>query len=160
MRVLLDFSFLTVFSLFPPCFLAVFLNLWHRPTRPPPVEGLIRLTCLLWKSALCEIFCHPIPLGWFRVGTSLIWTNSWTTLLVAELYAYLLEKKLVTTIFSKPRDGPPSLSFDTFKKCVHLRYRIQDLIDNKLIQFTTRSGWMSSPIPCLLIWKGTWMLSL
>ena len=66
---------------------------------------------------------------------------------MAELYAYLLEKKLVTPIFAKPRDGPPLLSFDPSKKCehdfmvkghtseecVHLKHQIQDLIDNKLV---------------------------
>ena len=82
---------------------------------------------------------------------------------MAELYAYLLEKKLVTPIFVKPRDGPPLPGFDPSKKCehhfgaerhtleecVHLRHRIQDLIDNKLIQFdnTTRSNAITNPLP-------------
>ena len=38
---------------------------------------------------------------------------------MAELYAYLLEKKLVTPIFAKPRVGPPLLGFDPSKKCEH-----------------------------------------
>ena len=65
---------------------------------------------------------------------------------IAKLYAYLLEK-LVTPIFVKPKEGPPLPDFDPSKKCkyhfgaeghtleecVQLRYRIQDLVDNKLI---------------------------
>ncbi|KAL0004877.1 hypothetical protein SO802_012438 [Lithocarpus litseifolius] len=60
---------------------------------------------------------------------------------MAELYAYLLEKKLVTLIFTKPKDGPPLPGFDPSKKCKHhfgpeghtleecrhLRHGIQDL---------------------------------
>ena len=38
---------------------------------------------------------------------------------MAKLYAYLLEKKLVTPIFAKPRVGPPLLGFDPSKKCEH-----------------------------------------
>ena len=38
---------------------------------------------------------------------------------MAELYAYLLKKKLVTPVFVKLRDCPPSPSFDTSKKCEH-----------------------------------------
>ena len=63
---------------------------------------------------------------------------------VAELYAYLLHKKLVTPIFVKPIDGPHLPDFDlpehrfgakghTLEKCTQLRYQIQDLINNKLI---------------------------
>ena len=36
---------------------------------------------------------------------------------VVELYAYLLEKKLVTPLFAKPRDSPPLPGFDSSKKC-------------------------------------------
>ena len=64
-----------------------------------------------------------------------------------DLCAYLLERKLVTLMFYKPRGGPPSLSFDPSKKCehhfrakghtleecYHLRDRVQYLIDKKLI---------------------------
>ena len=60
---------------------------------------------------------------------------------MAELYAYLLEKKLVTPKFTKPKDDPPLPEFDPFKKCKHhfgaeghtlekcinWRHRIQDL---------------------------------
>ena len=66
---------------------------------------------------------------------------------MAELYAYLLEKKLVTPIFVRSRDGPPLPNFypskkcehyfgakgHTRKKCAHLRHWIQDLINNKLV---------------------------
>lgn len=66
---------------------------------------------------------------------------------MVELYAYLLERKLVTPLFAKPRDGPSPPYFDlstkcehhfgakghTLEECVQLRYQIQDLIDNKLI---------------------------
>ncbi|KAL0010875.1 hypothetical protein SO802_005983 [Lithocarpus litseifolius] len=38
---------------------------------------------------------------------------------MAELYAYLLKKKLVTLLFARPRDGPPLSSFDPSKKCEH-----------------------------------------
>ena len=38
---------------------------------------------------------------------------------MVELYAYLLEKKLVTLIFAKPRDSPPLLNFDSSKKYEH-----------------------------------------
>ena len=34
-------------------------------------------------------------------------------------YAYLLQKKLVTLVFARPRDGPPLHSFDPSKKCEH-----------------------------------------
>ena len=68
---------------------------------------------------------------------------------MVELYAYLLEKKLVTPLFMKLRDDLYPPGFDSSKKyehhvgakghtleeCVQLRYQIQDLIDNKLIQF-------------------------
>ncbi|KAL0004862.1 hypothetical protein SO802_012423 [Lithocarpus litseifolius] len=82
---------------------------------------------------------------------------------MAELYAYLLEKKLVTTIFARPKDGPPLLGFDPSKKCEHhfgakertleectnLRHRIQDLIDNKLVQFdnTARPNIITNLLP-------------
>ena len=63
------------------------------------------------------------------------------------LYAYLLEKKLVTPVFARPRDSPPLLCFDPSKKCehhfgaeghtleecAHLRHQIQDLINKKLV---------------------------
>lgn len=65
---------------------------------------------------------------------------------MVEFYAYLLEKKLVTPLFARPRDGPPLPSFNLSKKCEHhfgaeghtleeftqLRHQIQD---NKLIEF-------------------------
>ena len=38
---------------------------------------------------------------------------------MAKLYIYLLEKKLETPLFVKPRDGPPLLGFDPSKKCGH-----------------------------------------
>ena len=38
---------------------------------------------------------------------------------MVELYAYLLEKKLVTPIFAKPRGNPSLLNFDPSKKCEH-----------------------------------------
>ena len=64
---------------------------------------------------------------------------------MANLYAYLLERKLVTTIFLRPREGPSLPNFDLSKKyehhfgvegfeeCYHLKDHVQDLIDNKLI---------------------------
>ena len=55
----------------------------------------------------------------------------------------------MTPMFSRPKEGPPSPSFDPSKKCehhfwaerhtleecYHLRDYVLDLIDNKLIQF-------------------------
>ena len=55
----------------------------------------------------------------------------------------------MTSLFSRPREGPLSHGFDLSKKCkhhfeveghtleecYHLRDNVQDLIDNKLIQF-------------------------
>ena len=38
---------------------------------------------------------------------------------MADLYAYLLERKLVTPMFYKPREGPSSFGFDPSKKCEH-----------------------------------------
>ena len=38
---------------------------------------------------------------------------------MAKIYAYLLEKKLVTPLFAKPREGPPLPDFDPSKKCEH-----------------------------------------
>ena len=38
---------------------------------------------------------------------------------IAELYTYLLEKKLVTPLFVKPRDSPPLPGFNPSKKCEH-----------------------------------------
>ena len=38
---------------------------------------------------------------------------------IAELYVYLLEKKLVTPLFGKPRNSLPLLDFDRSKKCEH-----------------------------------------
>ena len=82
---------------------------------------------------------------------------------MAKLYAYLLEKKLVTLIFMKPRDGPPLPGFNPSKKCehhfgvkghtleecAHLRHRIQDLIYNKLVQFdnTAKPNVITNPLP-------------
>ena len=77
------------------------------------------------------------------------WKFSSLPMPMAKLYAYLLEKKLVTPIFAKPRVGLSLLGFDPSKKCehhfrakghtleecVHLRHWIQDLINNKLVQF-------------------------
>ena len=65
---------------------------------------------------------------------------------MANLYAYLLERKLVTLLFLRPKEGPPP-GFDlskkckhhfrakghTLKKCFQLRDCVQDLLDNKLI---------------------------
>ena len=81
---------------------------------------------------------------------------------MAELYTYLSEKMLVAPIFAKPRNRPLS-SFDPFKKCehhfrakgntleecVHLRHRIQDLVNNKLVQFDNTSGLnvIANPLP-------------
>lgn len=66
---------------------------------------------------------------------------------MVELYAYLLERKLVTPKFQKPKEGPPLPNFELSKKCechfeaeghtleecLHLRDHVQDLINNKLI---------------------------
>ena len=81
---------------------------------------------------------------------------------MANLYAYLLERKLVTLLFLRPKEGPPP-GFDlskkckhhfrakghTFEECYHLRDRVQDLIDNKLIQFdnVTASNIITNPLP-------------
>jgi len=82
---------------------------------------------------------------------------------MVEFYAYLLEKKLVTPLFVRPKDGPPLPDFNPSKKCEHhfrveghtleectqLRHRIQDLINNKLIQFdnTARPNVITNPLP-------------
>ena len=80
---------------------------------------------------------------------------------MAELYAYLFKKKLVTPIFVRPRDGPSTPDFNPSKKCkqhfgaegytleecVQLRYWIQDLINNKLIQFGNKVGLNVIPNP-------------
>ena len=54
--------FLIIFMQFPHS------DLWWRLTRPLLIKGLIYLTRLLWWLAASEIFCHPIPSGWFQVG--------------------------------------------------------------------------------------------
>ena len=82
---------------------------------------------------------------------------------MAKLYAYLLENKLLTPLFVKPREGAPPPCFNSSKKCWHhfrperhtleecaqLRYQIQDLIDNKLIQFDNMVGSnvITNPLP-------------
>ena len=38
---------------------------------------------------------------------------------MVEFYAYLLEKKLVTPLFVRPKDGPPLPDFNPSKKCEH-----------------------------------------
>ena len=38
---------------------------------------------------------------------------------MVHLYAYLLERKLVTPMFQMPREGPLQLGFDPSKKCKH-----------------------------------------
>ena len=72
---------------------------------------------------------------------------------MANLYAYLLERKLVTPLFLRPRKGP-SPGFDPSKKCEHhfgaeghtleecfqLRDCVKDLLDNKLIQFNNATA--------------------
>ncbi|KAK9998059.1 hypothetical protein SO802_017662 [Lithocarpus litseifolius] len=80
-----------------------------------------------------------------------------------EIYAYLLEKKLVTPIFARQRDGAPLPGFDPCKKCenhfraeghsleecIPLKIHIQDLIDNKLLQFEDlpRPDVVTNPLP-------------
>ncbi|KAK9991399.1 hypothetical protein SO802_026384 [Lithocarpus litseifolius] len=68
---------------------------------------------------------------------------------MADLYTYPLERKLVTPLFQRLKEGPLPLGFDSSKKCKHhfgaeghtleecfqLKNRVQDLIDKKLIQF-------------------------
>ena len=82
---------------------------------------------------------------------------------MVNLYAYLFERKLMTPMFSKPREGPPSLGFDPSKKCehhfraeghtleecYHFKDRVQDLIDNKLIQFdnVVAPNIITNPLP-------------
>ncbi|XP_030923138.1 uncharacterized protein LOC115950024 [Quercus lobata] len=82
---------------------------------------------------------------------------------MANLYAYLLERKLVTLLFSRPKEGPPPPGFDLSKKCKHhfrakghtlkecfqLRDCDQDLLDNKLIWFdnATALNIITNPLP-------------
>ena len=82
---------------------------------------------------------------------------------MAALYAYLLERKLVTPLFLRPRKGPPPLGFGPSKKCEHhfgakghtleecfqLKDHVQDLIDNKLIQFDNAAtlNIITNPLP-------------
>ena len=82
---------------------------------------------------------------------------------ITDLYAYLLERKLETPMFYRSREGPPSPGFDPSKKCKHhfgakghileechhLRDCVQDLIDNKLIQFdnATAPNIITNPLP-------------
>ena len=87
---------------------------------------------------------------------------------MADLYAYLLERKLETLMFYRPREGPPSPGFypskkyehhfgaegHTLEECYHLRERVQDLINNKLIQFDNVTAPISSLALCLPIRKG------
>ena len=40
-------------------------------------------------------------------------------MLIADLYTYLLERKLVTSMFAMPKEGPPLPGFDPSKKCEH-----------------------------------------
>ena len=81
---------------------------------------------------------------------------------MADLYAYLLERKLVTPMFYRPREGLPSPGFDPSKKCehhfgaeghtleesYHLKDHVQDLIDNKLTQLenTTAPNIIANPL--------------
>ena len=82
---------------------------------------------------------------------------------MADLYTYLLERKLATLMFARPRKGPLPPGFDPFKKCEHhfgakghtleecnqLRDRVQDLIDNNLIQFdnVVAPNIVTNPLP-------------
>ena len=82
---------------------------------------------------------------------------------MADLYTYLLERKLVTSMLNKPREGPPLPSFDPSKKCehhfgaerhtleecYHLRDSVQDLINNELIQFDNAAApnIITNPLP-------------
>ena len=64
-------------------------------------------------------------------------------MLMVDLYAYLLERKLVPPLFQRPREGPLPLGFDPSKKyehhfgaeghtleeCYQLRNHVQDLIN-------------------------------
>ena len=66
---------------------------------------------------------------------------------MAKLYAYLLERKLVTPLFAMLKEGPLLPNFDlskeyehhfrakgnTLEECWQLRNHIQDLINNKLM---------------------------
>ena len=36
-----------------------------------------------------------------------------------DLYAYILERKLVTPLFQRPREGPFPLGFDSSNTCEH-----------------------------------------
>ena len=69
----------------------------------------------------------------------------------------------MTLMFQRPREGPPSPNFDLSKKykhhfgaeghtleeCHHLRDHVQDLIDNKLIQFdnAVAPNIVTNPLP-------------
>ena len=82
---------------------------------------------------------------------------------MADLYAYLLERKLVTPLFQRPKESPLPPGFESSKKCEHhfgverhtleechqLRDHVQDLIDNKLIQFNNAiaSNIITNPLP-------------
>ena len=44
---------------------------------------------------------------------------------LANLYAYLLERKLVTPVFYRSREGPLALGFDPSKKCEH-HFRVEE----------------------------------
>ena len=82
---------------------------------------------------------------------------------MADLCASHLERKLVTPIFSRPKEGPPSPGFDLSKKCeyhfraeghtleerYHLRDRVQDFTNNKLIQFdnVAAPNIITNPLP-------------
>ena len=82
---------------------------------------------------------------------------------MADLYTYLLERKLVTPMFARPRESPPSPSFDLSKKCEHhfraeghtleecyqLKDHVQDHIDNKLIQLNNAAtpNIITNPLP-------------
>ena len=82
---------------------------------------------------------------------------------MVDLYAYLLERKLVIPLFQRPKEVPLPPGFDPFKKwehhfraeghtleeCFHLKNLVQVLIDNKLIQFdnTTALNIVTDPLP-------------
>ena len=47
------------------------------------------------------------------------WKYTLLPMPMADLYAFLLERKLMTPMFLRPREGPPSPNFDPSKKCKH-----------------------------------------
>jgi hypothetical protein len=80
---------------------------------------------------------------------------------MTELYPILIKKNLISPAIPRPYNGPPRRDFNqnltcdfhfgevghTIENCIHLRHRIQDLIDHGILKFEGLPNITTNPLP-------------